>query len=221
MAALARRSTSLYLHRRREDQATSIETRRAGQVLPRSRLAHVRPEPNGPGALGAKAMTDIEQVSKDFVRAAERSTTLYALSEEYLHLVELLEDPDVETEMIEWELDQISGAIAKKAESIAGLIHWYEGLAELRKFESKRMADSVAGFQRQADRLRAYLLRNMQLAEMTRIDTSRFTLSVRQNPPRVEVLEQLALPPGFLRHIPEQWEPNKKAIIDHWKQTGE
>jgi Siphovirus Gp157 len=164
--------------------------------------------------------TDLELRKLRFLRAAERSTTLYALSEQYIQLVELLEDPEAETEAIEAALDEVSGAIAQKAEAIAGLIRWYEGLADLRRAEAKRMADSVASFQRQVDRLRSYVLRHMQAAGMERVDTSRFTLSVRQNPPRVEVLEELLVPSEFQRQK-LIIDVDKRKILEHTRLTGE
>jgi hypothetical protein len=165
-------------------------------------------------------VTDLERASRAFVQAAERSTTLYALSEEYIQLVDLLEDPDIDPHLVEQELDRISGAIKEKAEAIAGLVRWYEGLAELRRIESKRMAETVGGFERQAERLRAYVLRHMQATGITRIDTARFTLSVRQNPPRVEVLEAMLVPEEFKR-TKVVVDVDKRAVLEHTKLTGE
>ena len=85
-------------------------------------------------------MTETEQASQAFMHAANRATTLYALSDEYTRLVDLLEDPEADPALVEQELDRISGAIAQKAEAIAGLIKWYEGLANMREAEAKRMA---------------------------------------------------------------------------------
>lgn len=165
-------------------------------------------------------MTDIQEASKDFMRAAERSTTLYALSEDYLVLVDMLEDPDVDPQLVEQELDRITGEIAHKAEAISGLVRWYEGLADLRRAEAKRMADSVAAYDRQAERLRAYLLQHMKATGMSRIDTARFTVSIRLNPPRVEVLEPMMVPHEFQREK-IIIETDKTRIREHWKTTGE
>jgi len=163
---------------------------------------------------------EIEQASKAFMQAAERGTTLYALSDQYLHLVELLEDPETVPEEVEAELDRLSGQIAHKSEAIAGLIKWYQGLADMRLSESKRMAESVYRFEAQAERLKAYLLKHMQATGMTRIDTGRFTLSIKLNPPRVEVLEAMLVPSEYQR-TKVIIEPDKKAITEHWKTTGE
>lgn len=163
---------------------------------------------------------EIKQASTAFVQAANRSSTLYALSDQYLHLVELLEGDEMDLDDVEKELDRISGAIAHKAEAIAGLVRWYQGLADLRKAEAKRMADTVSSFEHNAERLKAYVLRHMQQTGMTRIDTGRFTLSVRQNPPRVEVLEAMLVPSEYQR-TKIITDVDKRAVTEHWKTTGE
>ena len=162
----------------------------------------------------------VEEASKTFMEVARKANTLYELSEQYTHLVELLEDPETVDEEIEVELDRISGQIAHKTEAIAGLVRWYEGLAGMRKDEAKRMAATVGTFEQRAERLRAYVLRHMQATGVTRIDTGRFTVSVRLNPPRVEVLEAMAVPPEFQRTKIIQ-DVDKIAITKHWKETGE
>jgi hypothetical protein len=165
-------------------------------------------------------MTDLVRASQDFMRAADKSTTLYALSDEYLTLVELLEDPEVDPHLVEQELERIGGEIKHKAEAIAGLVRWYEGLADLRKAESKRMADSVKAFENKADWLRRYVLQNMQATGIERIDTARFTLAVKQNPPRVEVLEEMLVPEEFKRRH-EVVDVDKRAILAYTKASGE
>ena len=165
-------------------------------------------------------MTDIAQLSEQFMAIAERASTLYELSDEYRALVDLLDDPEVDPHLVEQELDRLGDKIAHKSEAIAGLIRWQEGLASVRRAEARRMADGAARFERQAERLRAYVLKHMQATGMTRIDTGRFTLAVRQNPPHVEVLELLLIPSEFKRTVITE-EPDKRAILEHTKATGE
>jgi hypothetical protein len=165
-------------------------------------------------------MTEIEQASRAFLKAAERSSTLYELSDTYIHLLMLLEDPDVDSHQIEQHLDTITGAIKEKAEAIAGLIRWCEGLAEMRRVEAKRMLDSAAPFANKADWLRDYVLRNMQATGIERIDTARFTLKIKTNPPRVEVLEPMLVPSEYQRQKIVV-EVDKRKILEHLKETGE
>lgn len=165
-------------------------------------------------------MTNLGEASNNFMVAAQRTNTLYELSDQYLTLVALLEDPEADQALVEQELERIGGEIKTKAEAIGGLIAWYEGLAGLRRAEAKRMADSVQTFDNKATWLRQYVLQHMQALGIERIDTGRFTLAVKQNPPRVEVLEPMMIPSEFNR-TKITVEPDKPQILRHYKESGE
>jgi hypothetical protein len=162
----------------------------------------------------------IVEASRAFMAAARRTNTLYELSEDYLRLLDLLEDPDADEQALEAELDQISGLIAHKAEAIAGLVTHMEGLADARRAESKRLKERADADERHAQRLRDYVLRHMQAIGSERIETLRFTLQIRRNPPAVEVLEQMLVPPQFLRTVTTV-SVDKRAILEHFKASGE
>jgi hypothetical protein len=165
-------------------------------------------------------MTDLGGASQAFMVAARRATTLYELSETYLHLLDLLEDPDMDALAVEAELEQISTELAAKAEAIAGLIRWFEGLADMRKDEGRRMTESARSFDSRADWLREYVLRNMRALDVKRLDTGRFTLAIRQNPRRVDILEPMLIPAEFVRKKIIE-EADKRAILEHTATTGE
>jgi hypothetical protein len=158
----------------------------------------------------AVAVTDVER----------RSTSLYALAAEYLSILDLLDDPDADEHALETTLDAIAGAITHKAESIAGLIAECEGLATIRKTEAQRLKDRADVSQRHADRLRAYLLQQLQVVGTERIETGRFTISVKTNPPAVEVVEPMLVPAEFIR-TSVTTSIDKKAVIASVKATGE
>jgi hypothetical protein len=151
---------------------------------------------------------------------AERSTTLYNLASEYLRILDLLEDPEADADALERELDGLAGQITHKAEAIAGLIRQCEGMASMRKSEADRMRDLAAADQRHADRLRDYVLRHMQALGSERIDTARFRLSLRTNPPSVHVLEELLVPDDYKRVVTTV-SVDKRAILENLKTTGE
>jgi hypothetical protein len=156
--------------------------------------------------------------------AAQRSTTLYDLSADYLQILDLLETADSDdtgaVEKLEKTLDELAGAITHKAEAIAGLLQQLEGMAAMRKAEAKRMAELSASDERHADRLRSYLLRNLQSIGTERVDTARFRISVRTNPPSVAVLNQQLVPAEFIRTVTTT-SVDKRAILDQVKITGE
>lgn len=165
-------------------------------------------------------MTDLAQASKAFDQAAQKSTTLYELSAVYLRLLDVLDDPEADPAAIETELNLIGGKIAQKAEAIAGLVRQCEGIAKMRRFESKRMADGAKSFERKAAHLRDYLHQHMRAVNQERIETGRFTISIKSNPPRVEVLRLDEVPNEFRRETLVV-ELDKKAILEHTRLTGE
>jgi hypothetical protein len=167
-------------------------------------------------------MTDIVRSHPGGVTAplAERSTTLYALTDDFLRILGLLEGSEADADALEQELDGLAGQITHKAEAIAGLIKQFEGMAALRKAEADRMRDLAASDQRHADRLRDYVLRHMVALGSERIDTARFRISVRTNPPAVQVLEEMLIPDDYKRVITTT-SVDRKAIMEHLKSTGE
>jgi len=164
--------------------------------------------------------SSLVEASRAFHRAAERSTTLYDLSAEYVHILDLLEAEDADADALESELDRIAGKITHKAEAIAGLVMQLDGMSAMRKAEAKRLRERAEADESHAARLRDYLLRHMRAIGTERIDTARFTVSIRQNPPSVEVLEEMLVPPKWLRVVTTT-SVDKRAILEHVKATGE
>lgn len=162
------------------------------------------------------------QASRAYMAAANRSSTLYELSEDFLRILDLVEDPEQDEQALEAELDRISGLIAHKAEAIAGLVAHIEGLADARRAESKRLKERADADERHAQRLRDYVFRHMQAIGSERIETVRFTLQIKTNPPAVEVLDgwEVRVSPQFLRTVTTV-SVDKRSILDHYKQTGE
>ena len=82
------------------------------------------------------------------------------------------------------------------------------------------MRELAAADQRNADRLRDYLLRHMRELGTEKIDTPRFKISVRTNPPSVSLLEQMLVPEEFMRTVTTV-SVDKRAVLEHFKNTGE
>lgn len=168
-----------------------------------------------------EAVPSVAEASRAFVAAAERLNTLYALSADYVRVLETLESDDaLERDELEAELDRIAGKITHKAEAIVGLVVQLDGMAAMRRAEAQRLRDRAAADERHAARLRDYLLRHMQAIGTERIDTARFTIAIRQNPPAVEVLEDAFVPAEFKREVTTV-SIDKRAILEHFKTEGE
>lgn len=167
-------------------------------------------------------MSAAQQASRQFMAAAERLTTLYSLSDRWnriLDLLETVEENPEHTAELEVELDRIAGDIRHKAESIAGLVTHLEGLAAIRKAEANRLQQRAKVCEARAERLRDYLRNNMEAIGQTRIDTDRFTLSLRSYP-HVEVTDASDVPAEYHR-VRIVDDVDKKAVLSAFRRDGE
>src|SRR6266487_394639 len=163
----------------------------------------------------------ITVMTKTFNGAADKLTTLYALSDQYntiLDLLEAAEDPEG-TPDLELELDRIAGSFIHKAGSIAGLVAHLEGLAIVRKAEANRLRQRADVCEARAERLRDYLCRNMEAIGQKRIETDKFTISVRSYP-HVEVSDPAQVPSDYHR-VKLIDDVDKKAILATYRKDGE
>ena len=161
------------------------------------------------------------QLERAFITSAEKLTTLYALSDQYnriLDLLEAAEDPEG-TPDLELELDRIAGSFVQKAGSIAGLVAHLEGLAIVRKTEANRLRQRADVCEARAERLRSYLCRNMEAIGQKRIETDRFTISVRSYP-HVEVSDPAQVPSDYHR-VKIIDDVDKRAILAAYRRDGE
>src|SRR5207237_4016291 len=117
---------------------------------------------------------------------------------------ELEEGSDGET--IESRLATLETQLATKLESYCSVIREAEVLRDRRKAEADRLASRAATLDRGVQFLKARLLQHMKLLGQSRVEMSRFTLTIRVNPPRVDVLEPMLVPGEFQRMIPARIE---------------
>ena len=139
---------------------------------------------------------------------------LYELADQYKAL------QNANEEGFEVALDQLKDAIEDKAENIGKLWLSLQSNVEAIKSEEKRLADRREALENKAERLRDYLKRELELAGIDKVKRDTVTVSLRSNPPSVNILSEDAIPKEFWRIIPARGEWAKKDIISHWKITG-
>jgi len=144
-------------------------------------------------------------------------TALYKLTNSYLALAEKLSDGDFDAATIAdtIEASGITDEIAEKAQGLEYVARGAEAhnlaidaeIARLQALKQHRMKVAAG--------LRGYLLDNMQRMQIERIDCPMFSISIRKNPPAVEIFDQLSLPAQFMvvpEPKPPVAAPDKKAI---------
>jgi hypothetical protein len=138
---------------------------------------------------------------------------LYVLAQEHRALAERLCDMDVDEHTMLDTLEGESGALEAKAISVAAVARTIDGTAAAIKDAEASMCARRKALEARAASLRRYLLENMKHAGIERVECPEFVISVRSNPPAVEVFDERQLPAEFLRQ-PEPPPPcaDKAAI---------
>lgn len=153
-------------------------------------------------------------------------TALFNIANQYLRLAEQLADGDFDAATIAdtIEASGITDELATKAQGIEYVARGAEAhnlaidaeIARLQALKAQRMKVAAG--------LRGYLLDNMQRMQIERIDCPMFSISIRKNPPSVDIYDPMSLPAQYMV-LPEPKPviaaPDKKAIAAAIKAGAE
>ena len=140
--------------------------------------------------------------------------TLYELTEDYMNLLALAEDPDIDEQAFMDTLDGIEGAIEVKAEGYAKVMRQLEADAAACDAESKRLKNKAKTIDNNIKRMKQALQYAMQATGKTKFKTQLFSFYIQKNSASVVMDEQ------YIENIPERFlvrkdpEINRKAIRD-------
>ena len=143
--------------------------------------------------------------------------TLYELSDDYMNLLTMAEDPDIDPEAFADTLAGIEGAIEDKADGYAKVIRTLEGDAAACDAEAKRLRSKKQIIENNIKRMKQALQYAMEATGKTKFKTALFSFGIQKNPAAVVMDE------GYIENIPERFlipqDPviNKKAIKEALK----
>jgi len=146
---------------------------------------------------------------------------LYELTRILAELDNELDNGSLSLEEIAIRLDQFNVQFDFKAAQIAKMVLNYESDMAQLKAEEERLASKRKTLNNRSESLRHYLLGNMREAGIKTVNYEAIRVAIQDNPYSVGEVSINDLSPEFIRIIPEQKEPDKKAILEHFKQTGE
>lgn len=143
------------------------------------------------------------------------STSLFNLTNQYLQLADTLAagDFDADTVADTIEASGITDDIAVKAQGLEYVARSAEAHLPAIDAEIGRLQALKAHRVKVAAGLRSYLMDNMIRMQIEKIDCPMFSISIRSNPPSVDVFDPLQVPNAFMvAPEPPPWRPDKKAI---------
>lgn len=149
-------------------------------------------------------------------------SNLYDLSNELALIHDEIISADGEiSESLEVRLDDCRLAFRDKADGIVRWIANLDGKEEAIEKEIARLQARKKVTQNLQARLKEYVKASMILADVTKMELPTVTLSLQNNPPSAEILDNVIIPSRYLTIIPEQMVVNKKAVLDDLKKGVE
>lgn len=124
---------------------------------------------------------------------------IYQLTGQYMQLAEKLSSLDLDAQTIAdtIEASGITDEIAVKAQGIEMVARGAELYCPAIDAEIERLQALKAHRQKIANGLRDYLKLNMESAGIEKIECSLFKISIKKNPPAVEILDEQQIPKSF------------------------
>lgn len=139
--------------------------------------------------------------------------SLYNIAQEHRQMVERLMDTNDDEQVIADTIEAESFPLEVKAQNVAYAIKTLEANAAAIKEAEKQMADRRKAMENRAARIREYLQTCMEIANTSKIECPHFALTIKTNPPSVEVFEEKLIPVHYMvQPAPLPPVPDKKAI---------
>ncbi len=122
---------------------------------------------------------------------------LYKLADEYVAIAMQMADSDLPDDVIADTLEGASGDIENKAWNTAALILQFEGEASIIKEAEQRMSARRKSLEKRVQWMRDYVLVQLIRTGIGEIDSPEFVIRVQDNPPKVILDDEDAVPSAF------------------------
>ena len=129
---------------------------------------------------------------------------LFVLADEYAAAAHALAQTDLDDETVRDTLEGLAGDLETKSTNVAMFVRNLEAVAEKMAEAEASIAARRKAIEKRAAKVREYLKENMEKATMTKIECPYLALTIKKNPPAVEVLDGVEVgleepfPGGFM-----------------------
>lgn len=148
--------------------------------------------------------------------------SLYQIAAEHRQMVERLMDCQDDAQAVADTISAESYPLEIKAQNVAYAIRNLEATAQAIKDAEKQMADRRRAMENRAQHIRDYLQTCLEIAGVQKVECPHFALSIKNNPPSVDVFEPKLIPAEYMK-TPEPPPPvvDKAAIKEAIKSGKE
>lgn len=112
--------------------------------------------------------------------------TLYELTNDYLNLLAMADDPDVDDQAFKDTLEGIEGALEDKADNYAKVIAGMKADADALKAEEARLKAKRERLEHRIDAIKGSLEGAMRATGKTKFKTLLYSFGIQRNPPSLE-----------------------------------
>jgi len=140
-------------------------------------------------------------------------TALYELTTEYRTALAVLEESDLDEQTIKDTLEGMQFPVEEKAKNVALFVRNIEATVDSIKDAEKRMAQRRKLLENKIVSINDYLKSNMEACGITKIESPYLTLTIKKNPPSVQIERDDLIPAQYMKQPePPPPSPDKKAI---------
>lgn len=139
-------------------------------------------------------------------------SNIYELTQDYLIISEMMENPELDPEFLADTMEAVEGELEVKAENYAKVMKNLDGDVEALDNEIRRLMSRKKALENNIKNMKKALQSMMTITGKTKFKTDLFSFGIRKNTPAVVMDEQ------YIENVPERFlkykepEINKTAI---------
>jgi hypothetical protein len=134
--------------------------------------------------------------------------SLYEIASDYIQLIQMMEDPEMDPQILADTMEGIEGELEVKAESYAKVMKNLEADVAGIKAEIDRLSERKKTIENNIKRMKEALQFSMETTGKTKFKTELFSFSVRNNAPKVVMDEE------YIENVPERFLKYKDPEIN-------
>lgn len=144
--------------------------------------------------------------------------SIYEITEQYKLVLNMLEEPEIDEQMIFDTLESIDGDFEEKADNYAKLIKELEGKSNARKVESKRLSDSAKVIDNRTNLLKKRLFDSMKSLSKPKFSTNLFNFNITKNGGKQTLTIDGDVPEEYTKTIIENDTDKIRADLESGKE---
>lgn len=132
------------------------------------------------------------------MKGCEAMATMYELTADYMNVLQLATDPDIDPQTIADTLETIGGEIEEKADAYAKILKELDAECEKLKAEETRLNARRKSVERNAADMKKRLQDAMTATGKTKFKTNLFSFSIGKNPVKLVIDDESKIPKKYL-----------------------